>query len=64
MQVSAAAGKLQLTLGDDKQQLVHTGEHRPRSDDGFIIFDAAAGHASGLTIPRDSEGVRRAVRRP
>jgi hypothetical protein len=53
-----------VTLGDDNQQIVYTGEHRFRSDDGFIIFDAADGHAGGLTFLRDGGRMRRAVRKP
>ncbi|MEE9129004.1 MAG: M1 family aminopeptidase [Phycisphaerales bacterium] len=56
------SGHLMLTLGDKSQRLVHTGEHRFRSDNGFIIFKVKDGQADALVFVRDEGGSRTAVR--
>ncbi len=62
--VVAEGGRLAVAVGSRApQRLVHMGEHRFRSDDGFIIFDVADGRASSLTFLHDGGGTRRAVRR-
>ena len=62
--VSEASGQLALALaGGATQPLVHTGEHRFRGIDGFIVFEVEDGRARALTYVRDGGGVRRAERR-
>lgn len=57
------SGALLLSPGGKTEQLVHTGQRRFRSADGFIIFDGEQGPAGGLLFVRDHGGVRRAERK-
>jgi hypothetical protein len=57
-------GHLTVALGRQAPaRLVHTGEHRFRSPDGFLVFEVAEGRAGAFTFVRDAGGSRHAVRR-
>jgi hypothetical protein len=62
VEVTEASGHVMLAIRGDTQRLVHTGDHRFRAADGFVIFRVADGRAGSLLYVRDGGGTRVAVR--
>jgi hypothetical protein len=62
--VADADGHLTVAVGGAApERLVHTGGHRFRSSDGFVVFEVEDGRARSLTFVRDAGGTREARRR-